>query len=94
MIMFLVTIIDFIDKKKNKLRVRTDLKISKTQALALIFGEGFDVSEFSENLRYYLADLMDFYFSKHEIFEHMDNMTDNYVTMYEEYLRNYDLSNN
>jgi len=94
MLLFLATLVDFVDKKKNKLRVRSDLKLNKDQVLPLIFGDIKDKISFDANLQYYLAVLMDFYFSKHEIYDHIENMEENYAKMYDEYLMNYDLSNN
>ncbi len=90
--LFLATIIDFIVKKKNKLRVRTDLKLNKVDVISLIFGD-MNMSAQSKDLQFWVATLLDFYFSKYDIFEHIDNMEQNYVAMYDEYLKNYDISN-
>ncbi len=93
-LLFLATIIDFIGKKENKLRVRSDLKMNKSQVLALIFGNMEEYPTFSMNLQFWIAILFDFYFTNHEIFDHIDNMESNYVAMYDTYLANFDKNQN
>ncbi len=93
-LMFLATIIDFIGKKENKLRVRSDLKMNKSQVLSLIFGNMEEYPTFSTNLQFWIAILFDFYFTNHEIFDHIDNMESNYAAMYDTYLVNFDKSQN
>lgn len=89
---FLATIIDFIEKKKNKLRIRTDLKISRDKVFGMIFSE-VDITSFSDDLKFWMRYLLDFYFAKYDIFDDIDNIEENYISMYDEYLRNYDLNN-
>jgi len=93
-LIFLATLIDFISKKENKLRVRSDLKMNKSQVLSLIFNDITDMSLFSKDIRYWFGVLFEFYFSNYEIFEHIDNMLDNYAAMYDTYLANYDKTQN
>lgn len=94
MLQFLATLIDFIGKKENKLRVRTDLKMNKSQVLGLIFGNLNEYPTFSSEIKFWLSILFDFYFTNHEIFEHIDNMESNYAAMYDTYLADYDKSHN
>lgn len=90
LLIFLATLIDFISKKENKLRVRSDLKMNKVQVLGLIFGDVKDTSLFTDDIKFWFNILFDFYFTNYEIFEHIDSMVENYAAMYDTYLANYD----
>jgi hypothetical protein len=93
-LLFLATIIDFIGKKESRLRVRTSLKLNKNQILAMIFGEEDFFKEFSNDLRFFIGILFQFFFEKHDIFNHIDEMVENYAEMYDRYISVYDKNQN
>lgn len=90
-IIFCSQIYDFISKKRDKLRVKSDLKLNKDNLFELIF----ENMEFNLNndIRFQLVILFEYSFSKHEIYDHLDNMEDNYKSMYDKYLSDYDNNN-
>lgn len=81
----------FVSKKRIKLRVKTDLKLNKDNLFGLIFTD--DDFELNPNIRFWIAILFEFCFSKHEIYDHLDSMEENYKNMYDKYLSDYDLGN-
>lgn len=91
LLIFLASIIDFINKKENKLRVRSDLKLNKYNIILSVFNKSM---KFTKNLEYYLFVLFDFYFNQYELYEYIASMEDYYVSMYDAYLLNYDKISN
>ena len=91
LLLFISTIVDYINKKECKLRVRTDLKINKNNIFLNIFNCKFNITE---SCQYYIKLLFDFYFDQYELYHYIDNMEDYYIMMYDEYLLTYDKSLN
>lgn len=87
---FCQQIYDFVSKKRDKLRVKTDLKLNKDNLFALIFAN--TDMQLNTNIRFWLVILFDFCFSKHEIYDHLDNIEETYKAMYDKYLSDYDLN--
>lgn len=83
---FLDKIVFFLNKKKNRLRIKTDLKLSKIKLIASIFKD----MDISPNIRFQVAILTDFTFTKYDIYQSIDEMEDNYRDMYTDYLLEYD----
>ena len=90
LVFFCTQIYNFIKKKKDKLRVKSDLKLNKEELFSVIFKE-LSV-EIDDDLKFQIAILFDYQFAKHEIYDHLDNMEDNYKAMYDKYLFDYDLN--
>jgi hypothetical protein len=83
LLFFCDSIISFIETKKYKLRVKTGLKLNKDKISDLIFG---DANFQSEDILFWINVLYDYNFSKHEVYENLENMTDSYIGMYSEYI--------
>ena len=83
---FLDKIIFFLTKKKNRLRIKTDLKLSKIKLISSIFKE----IEIEPTIKFQIGILMDFTFTKYDIYQAIDEMEDNYRDMYTAYLNDYD----
>lgn len=84
-----INIIEYIDKKYSKLRVRTNLKLDHVEIIKNVMND----MVISDDTKFWIKIMFDFYFSKYEIYEHIDSMEENYASMYNEYLNNYDINN-
>lgn len=84
-------IFDFVSKKRDKLRVKTDLKLNKDDLFSLIFTD--ETFKLNKNIRFWVNVLLDYNFSQYEIYDYLDNMEESYRSMYEKYLSEYDQNN-
>jgi hypothetical protein len=80
-------VINFINTKQSKLRVKTNLKLNKQLLFSSIFPEDYNMPE---NLKFWLGILFDYNFSKYEIYEDIENMEDTYKNMYCKYIMEQD----
>lgn len=85
-VLFCNKIIKFIELKKNKLRVKTNLKFIKKN----IFGSIFKDVEISTTIFYWINLILDYNYSKYDIYDDIDNMEENYKSMYDDYISEYD----
>ena len=84
-------IFDFVSKKRDKLRVKTDLKLNKDDLFGLIFTDSS--FQLNKNIRFWVNILLEYNFSQYEIYDHLDTMEESYRSMYDKYLADYDLNN-
>ena len=84
---FCNSIITFITSKRDKLRIKTSLKLNKNDLLSNIFGKNYKPSE---SVNFWIGILFEYNFSNYEIYDNINDMEDNYRGMYSEYLMNYD----
>lgn len=87
---FINTVIKFLQKKNNRLRIKTDLKLNKTHILESIYKYNNDIKY--NNIKYWIELLIEFVNAKQEIYDHIDEMKDTYKEMYDDYIDNYDKS--
>ena len=80
-------VIDFINTKQSKLRVKTNLKLNKQLLFSSIFPEDYNIPE---NLSFWISILFDYNFSKYEIYDDIENMEDTYKDMYCNYIMEQD----
>lgn len=85
-ILFCDKIIKFIELKNNKLRVKTNLKFIKKNIYSSIFKN----AELSPSLLYWINLILEYNYSKYDIYDDIDNMEDNYKSMYDDYISEYD----
>jgi hypothetical protein len=76
-------VIDFINTKQSKLRVKTNLKLNKQSLFSLIFSEDYNIPE---NLSFWISILFDYNFSKYDIYDDIENMEETYKEMYCDYI--------
>lgn len=76
-------VIDFINTKQLKLRVKTNLKLNKQLLFSSIFSEDYNIPE---NLSFWINILFDYNFSKYDIYDDIENMEDTYRDMYCNYI--------
>lgn len=79
---FVNTLREYIETKKNKLRVKTELKLNNSKLSQNIFGK-FELSIAS---RYQIYLILDYINCKYEIHDHVENIEENYKKMYDDYI--------
>jgi len=84
---FCNSIIKFITLKRNKLRIKTNLKLNKVDLFSNIFEDGYTISI---NVYFWINILFEYNFSKYEIYDNIDDMEDAYRGMYTDYLMEHD----
>lgn len=85
---FINTVIKFLQKKNNRLRIKTDLKLNKVHILESICkcNENMEYN----SIRYQIDLLIEFINTKQEIYDHIDDMKESYKEMYDDYIDNFD----
>jgi hypothetical protein len=82
-------IIKFITLKRSKLRIKTNLKLNKSDLVINIFEKGYAASL---AVNFWVSVLFDYNFSKYEIYDSIDGMEDVYKGMYRDYLMAHDIN--